>query len=217
MAQDQKTRVNKVVKSAPRGNGYNSLLIIIVSFILIAIPVYMIGRVIYDSYMEAGVPIVGERFEDDLPNKITDQQLDTIETGIRGLSGVEDVEIHLQTATVKIAVDVYYEVTAEDFERYRNEMVSVVNTTLPIESYFTKTDMVKNYDLEIAVYNDPADPTAFAIITKNSGMSEAKLDIVSTPKDPEVTSQVLGQGEVLPEPVPTDEVPTEEPPVETQP
>ena len=57
-------------RTAPRGSGYNSLLIILVSLALIAIPVYMLGRVVYESYMESGEPIIAERFEDDLPNKI---------------------------------------------------------------------------------------------------------------------------------------------------
>lgn len=174
-------------RTAPRGSGYNSLLIILVSLALIAIPVYMLGRVVYESYMESGEPIIAERFEDDLPNKITEEQIASVKDRVGAMADVESVLANLQAGTLKVQVDLRDNVTAEEIQEIQVQVYNQIASVLPIQTYFTRTDMVKNYDLEISLYNNPETLDVYSIYLKNASMSEPRADLVSTPLNPTVT------------------------------
>lgn len=190
-----KNTKKKTVKSAPHGKGYNSLLIILVSLILIGIPLYIIGRVIYDSYMEAGVPIVGERFEDEIVEVITEEKMEQTKTALERLPYVETATVNLQSATLKIQVDMKDDFTVEDLATYQNEVYNTIVGVLPAVPYFSNVNDMRNYDLEVSIFNHPESLDVYAILLKNSMMEEPKLNIVSSPMDPETTKEVLGQTE----------------------
>lgn len=202
----------QVAKSAPQGKGYNSLLIILVSLILIAIPVWMIGRVIYESYMEGGVPIPAERFEGDIATTISEEQLTQLKTNLTNLAYVESVEINLQSATLKIQVDMKNELTVEELNTLHPEVYATIVGVLPAETYFTQTGEMRNYDLEVSMFNNPETLDVYGILVKNSMMAAPKLNVISSPLDPATTTQVLEN--VVPEVDPNAPAP-ETPPVET--
>lgn len=170
-------------RSAPRGSGYNSLLIIIVSSILIAIPLFILGRVVYESYMEAGEPIMGERY-DNLPNKISADQVNSVQEAVSTMPNIEKASANLQSGTLKIQIDVRDDMTLEELGALQVEVYNKVASLLPIETYFTRTDTVKNYDLEMSFYNNPETFELHSIYVKNATMSEPKVNVVSTPLNP---------------------------------
>lgn len=186
----KKKRTN-AVKSAPHGKGYNSLLIIIVSSILIAIPLFIIGRVIYDSYMEAGVPIVGERFENDIAQEITEDDRTRVADGLNALVYVDSSEANLHSATLKVRVDMKDELTLEELPTFQSEIYNTIIGVLPVETYFSQTEEMRNYDLEVTMFNNPTTLDVHAVLVKNSMMAAPKVNIVSSPLDPVTTQQVL--------------------------
>lgn len=190
MALFNKTKQTKT-KSAPRGKGYNSLLIILVSLILLAIPISIIGKVVYESYMESGVPILGERLEGKIATKITDEQINQIDTALAALPVIEKSESNLQAATLKFGIDLKDDVKPEQIEEIKNQVYQEVIKVLPVETYFSQNGQVRNYDLEVTFFNNPESLDFMAVLIKNSMMAEPKLNILSTPLDAETAQKAL--------------------------
>lgn len=184
----------KKVRNAPRGSGYNSLLIILVSLILIGIPLYLLGSVVYDSYMESGEPILGERYTNDRTNEITDEQIENVKNTLASNADVENVSVNLQSGTLKVTADLRNDITVEQLQEVQVQLYNQIIGLLPVESYFTRTDTVKNYDLEISVFNDPNTLELHSIYVKNSTMSAPKANLVSTALNPEINVEPLPEG-----------------------
>lgn len=183
----------KQKRSAPRGSGTNSLLVIIVSLILIAIPLTILGSIVYESYMEAGEPILGDRFTNDLTSEISEDQIENVVSVVRTIARVESVDANLQSGTLKLLVDLVDTITLEELLQTQMEVYNGVAAVLPVETYFTKTESARNYDLEISLYNNSTSFDLHAIVLKNSSMAEPKLNLVSSPLSEETTQKILDE------------------------
>lgn len=200
---------NKKQRKAPVGKGVNSLLIILVSLILIGIPIFMIGRVVLSSYLEAGQPLHGERYQDQIAQEISTQQIESLTTSLSSVENVEGVEINLQSGTLKVVADLSNGISKEQGDAAMMALYDKLIETLPVETYFTQSEGMRNYDLEILGYDNLETLGYNAVINKTSGMDEFKLDDLNEPLDPATTQSVLENLQEQEEQA--EEAPAEEP------
>lgn len=144
----EKINVNKV-KQEP-----NWLLRITLAVIII--PLLVIAVMLLTSIDKSGTPVVGNRFDNQLEPEIKDSQLDEIKETLT-YSNVDNVEVNLKSATLRILIDANDGVDRAQIERLANDAYSKVTNILPISKYFTNKKendkTIKMYDLEIHVYN----------------------------------------------------------------
>ncbi len=171
-----------------------STIIIIVGILVICIPFVILGSILISASKATGTPVVGNRYENDLNPAITEQQITAIESRIASDSQVESVNIELVTATLRVYVDMQDRLNEDEASILANSVYEDVVSTLDVNTYFTKTGTKKMYDLEIHLYNNlefsGSEQYLYLITTKNSGMSEPLVQIVSVPKDPDVAAQL---------------------------
>lgn len=163
----------------------NAWVIILGCLILLAIPVFIVGSQIYEQYQSAGKPMYGDRYKNDLPTKITNDQLKDLENSIKSaFTEVERVEVSNQSSLVKIVIDAVDTIDGSIVNYLLEESSKLVDSKLPLSQYFTSTDAAKNYDLEIMVVDKLSEPTKLSIYTKNGTMATGKIQDLLTPKDP---------------------------------
>ena len=105
-------------------------------------------------------PVVGNRFDSkDLNPAITNDQISQVQTTIASIGGVENVEVNLKSATLRISIDVSDDANADTCNAIAQEAYNQVNGILPVDTYFTNTEEAKMYDLEIDAYNFLLDDT----------------------------------------------------------
>lgn len=126
---------------------------IIVCLIILAIPAAWLGWEIIHARLSQGSPILGNRFENDLENKIEESHINVLKEQIQNIEGVEKVNIELKTATLRILALVPQESTVESMESITDEIYAIIGENLPIETYFTSAGSIQQYDIEIGVYN----------------------------------------------------------------
>lgn len=175
--------------------------IIILCIVLILIPLTIIGVKIYDQYQGAGKPIHGARYENDLPNKISKEQVMILkEQLLASVSEIEELEVSLQSAVLKVSVDVKDDTGA--YGDVARAVYAKVAELLPIETYFTSSETVKNYDLEINVVKGFNDTSVHIIYVKNAQMKEPVMENVNVPKNEptalELTKELNGENEPKP-------------------
>lgn len=181
-------------------------LIIIVGLIIIAIPFVILGGILISASLSTGKPINGDRFKNDLDPAITSTNIKDIETKISSNSKVEEVNVELKTATLRVYVDTTDSLTSEDIEQLSKDVYQDVITVLDVQKYFTQTSDKQMYDLEVHVYNQNKDYDnnfVYAITNKNSAMSEAQTQLVSEARDPELAQQLRDDVEQRLNPTPT--------------
>ncbi|MDD3924183.1 MAG: hypothetical protein PHP11_03680 [Erysipelotrichaceae bacterium] len=170
--------------------------ILTVGIIVIMIPITFVGVMLIRAYFATGEPINGNRIDNERAVEITQTQLDEINSQIKGLSEVETVEIQLKVATVRVYVDIKNTVLSEDYESLLTVIYSKIDDELPIADYFTNQDTLKQYDLEIHLYNDleATGDTEFIyyIMNKNAAMAEPQFELVSEPRNAELADELRG-------------------------
>lgn len=176
-----------------RGGKY-PLLLILVMLVLIAIPTGIVVNLLYQGYIRTGTPILGDRFTNDLNPSITKQQIERIDSTLTPINGVKNVEVELQTGTVKIYVTVDADIAAEAYEPLANQLLSSVYTILPVETYFTSTNTRRQYDLEVNLYNvvsaTEEKPLVYLIAYKNAMMETSNTQMVSNAINPELAEKL---------------------------
>ncbi len=201
----QRKRTNRTVKR--KTNKAN--IVLIVGLIIIAIPLLIVGWVIISATLDTGTPILGDRYENDLDPAITKSDITNIENSVKGLSGVEKVNVELATATLRVYVDVEDGYTADMATSKASEAFNSVLGVLDLGTYFSQTETKKMYDLEIHVFNldknRDSDDFVYVIMTKTSGMETASTQLVSEPIDPELAQQLRDDVESRKNPSPTPE------------
>ena len=170
--------------------GFNWVLF--VCMIIIAIPCGVFLWILLSAMQDTGTPILGNRFLGDLDPAIETAQVETIQGKIAALDGVEDCDVNLIVATMRIHVDADDSLTNENVAVLASQVYEVVNEVLPVETYFTLVDDQKQYDLEINVYNDLSLDDGFIMynIVKNSAMETYRLQDVSTPIDADLAQDL---------------------------
>ncbi|MDD4643389.1 MAG: hypothetical protein PHG99_07835 [Erysipelotrichaceae bacterium] len=170
--------------------------ILTVGIIVIMIPITFVGVMLIQAYFATGEPINGNRIDNERAVEITQTQLDEINSQIKGLSEVETVEIQLKVATVRVYVDIKNTVLSDDYESLLTVIYSKIDDELPIADYFTNQDTLKQYDLEIHLYNDleATGDTEFIyyIMNKNAAMAEPQFELVSEPRNAELADELRG-------------------------
>lgn len=141
---------------------------------------------------DTGTPILGNRFQGDLNPAIEQSHITTITDRINGLDGVENCNVNVIVATMRINVDAKDSLDAEAISALTENIYQTVIEVLPVEQYFTLMDTQKQYDLEINVYNDLSLEDDFIMysIIKNSPMETYILQDVSTPLNAELAQEL---------------------------
>lgn len=178
-----------------------------VCLILILTPFMVLGWILLSAWLDTGSPILGERYEGDLDPAITKNDLDSIRTSVRTIPEVENVELELATATLRVYADVDDNANAENEKATAQSIYQAVTSVLDAGTYFTQTETKKMYDLEIHVYNlaknRDSDEFAYVIETKTSSMTEPILNVVSEPIDAALAQQLRDNVENRDKPTPT--------------
>ena len=167
-----------------------------VCLILVLAPFVVLGWILFSSSLDTGTPVLGNRFEGDLDPAITKDQMNQVETAVKGLSGQDDAFVTMTTATLRVYVDIADDANEETANAKADEVYNTVASILDPSVYFTKTDTKKQYDLEIHVYTMPektgeeGENFVYVIDTKTSNMSEPQKQTVSVAKDQAVADQL---------------------------
>ncbi|NME44781.1 hypothetical protein HF861_07775 [Faecalicoccus pleomorphus] len=192
MAINLKNRPKKEKKTAPK-QGHK---IVWFTLIVILIPFLIIGYVILTSLGGQNEPVVGNRFDSkDLNPAITNDQISQVQTTIASIGGVENVEVNLKSATLRISIDVSDDANADTCNAVAQEAYNQVNGILPVDTYFTNTEEAKMYDLEIDAYNFLLDDThtegQVDIKVYKSGAGQVVTQNMTEAKDPELAGQLV--------------------------
>lgn len=183
------TNVKKEKKKMSRAG-----LVLTIGLIIIAIPCLIFGWILVSAALETGKPIVGDRFSGDLQPAITKADTSDLTAAIKALDEVEDCTIELTTAQYRINVDVVDSLQQDAYEDLINEIYTLVNNQLPVNTYFTMHDNMKMYDLSIGLYNHVGgDDMIYVILTKNSTMSVPGIQTVSEALDEDLAAQLRGE------------------------
>lgn len=200
---EKNVKTKKQKKAPSNKGGKYSLLIIFVMVVLIAIPSFLVGSIIYDSYMKTGVPTVGQRFETDLVNKISKDNLKQLESSLGTVDNVESVSVELQSATLKVYVNVEDSFEKEGYPDLTKQVYDQLATILSIEKYFTSSGNVKNYDLEITVFQNSSklskETGPYFVLLKNAPMPEPKVYNYGDPLNPELVKNLFAEDVDLPD------------------
>jgi len=172
-------------------------ILIIVGLLIILIPTSIWLYILWDASTKTHEPIVGDRFEGDLEPAITTEELTDLNTRVKSLSNVDDVQIDLKTATLRIYIDASDEISKEELTSLVEEGYEQVNSVLPIATYFTTTSNSRMYDLEIHGYNSldyaDSDQYIYVQVVKNSMMDNPETQVVSDAKDQELVDKLTAE------------------------
>lgn len=167
--------------------GHLTAVIFWLCLILLLAPFCVLGWILFSSSMDSNAPVLGNRYKDDLNPSITAAQLEEVEKIVREVPEVQNVDIQMQTATLRIYADVKDDADGIFCTLKSEEIYNKIKPVLDPNVYFTQHDGMKMYDLEVHVYNRDTDMDAddfvYVIRVKNSSMSEAKPQVVSSPRD----------------------------------
>lgn len=192
-AQDPK---RKKTTSATKSKKHDwSYYVIIVSSILIAIPVLFFGYHIVHATFQTGKPIFGDRFRGDLTTKIDDTMRSQMRDKIKTDSRVENVEVSLIAATLRVNIKTAQATPKDGFEAIADGAYAMITQIAPVSPYFTKTDTAKMYDLEINVYNTDKptaeNPFTYLSVNKSSATQTLHKEFASDTRSPEFIEKLI--------------------------
>ncbi|KAF0224396.1 MAG: hypothetical protein FD133_1517 [Erysipelotrichaceae bacterium] len=168
---------------------------------------------IYDASLSTGTIISGNRFKFELEPKIEAAKLEELRTALDNADYSVESSINQRSGSLRVTVLVRSDMTDVELQTAIIAIKDLINTSLPIETYFTSTADVKMYDLEIHVYNskEPVSTETFKyhyfILVKNSVMKSWSIQEVSVPVNPELAALLRAQ--LNPTDDETDATPTE--------
>lgn len=167
-----------------------------ICLILIATPVCVLGWILLSSSMDTGKPIFGNRYEGDLDPAITEKDMGAVEDAVKTVEGVNDTFVTMTSATLRVYADVADDANEETCNAVADQIYAKVAEILDPSVYFTRTESMKMYDMEIHVYTLPERTDAegenfvYVIDTKTSNMTDPEKQTVSVAKDPAVAEQL---------------------------
>ncbi|MGL5540663.1 MAG: hypothetical protein ACRDBX_03400 [Erysipelotrichaceae bacterium] len=168
--------------------------ILIVGIIVILIPVILLASILLTSLEKKGVPVIENRFENQLNPAITEEQLTTLSTSLT-TDNVENITVNLNTGTLRVMINAADAATMDQIKAVRDEIVKQVYAILPMETYFTNQANVKMYDFELQVYNFIPEEGQTGQIhlsyVKNAAAESAIADTLTAPKDKEVADNLM--------------------------
>lgn len=181
----------------PRKKLSRAAIVLIGGLVAISVPLIIFLWIIISAYLKTGKPINGNRFANDLDPAIGKTEIKQLSDEISNLSNLDDSEIILKTATLRIYLDFNDNVTEKQVEEIVKQAYDKVNSKLPVNTYFKADDNKKMYDLEIHGYNfessEGKDNFIYYILNKNSRMDAYKIQLVSKPLNPELVKELKGE------------------------
>ena len=172
---------------------------IIILLLLLILPFAVFGYIIYQASEETNVPILGNRFAGQLNPAITDTMMTTAQNRLSSLDGVESVTVNTLVATTRVTVNLDDDVV--DTERFEEIVANIYDTyveIVPIETYYTSSESVEMYDLDITIYNnldyiadDEEKPLLMYEINKNSMSENVNKAYLSSPKSADAAADAL--------------------------
>lgn len=191
-----KTKKVKVKKKPP--------VILVLMLIILIVPCAILGAILFQSLEDSSKPVVGNRYETSLDPAIQEEQLTQIQTALEGFDGVEKIEVNLKTARLAILINTKDDMNKDGIQNTIKQVYNKVNEILPTGTYFTnkelinettnETTIVKMYDLQIDAYNViEGDNQIHYVMSKTGAQEKELLQLVSSPKDKEVSNEVMNQ------------------------
>ena len=138
-SKEKKVKKKKTVRKAD--------IILIVGLIIIALPFCVLGWFLISAQLASGKPNLGDRYANDLDPSITSSEQKDIEKDVKNIDGVEDVNVDLTTATLRVYVDISDSAVETDAVSIANQTYDKVVNVLSPSIYFSQHDNMKMYDL----------------------------------------------------------------------
>lgn len=165
--------------------------------VVLLIPLAILAAILFSSLEDSSQPVVGKRYQNELNPAITQENIDALESSLT-LDGVESIQINFKTARVAILIDTNDDFTADGISSIIQKAYAKVNEVLPVETYFTNRveddSIIKMYDLQIDAYNViEGENQIHYVLTKTGAQEEPLLQLVSSPKNKEVSNSVQNQ------------------------
>ncbi len=162
-----------------------------ISLIVILVPIAYFGWLLWEAAKVTHTPIVGDRIKNTITYEIDDATVSKVSDAIKTIDGVESVQVNLIVETLRITVNAVDGKTLEEYDALAENIYHAVNSVTPIDTYFTRTEEYKQYDLEINVYDnlDAEQPNMVSLI-KNSSMETYVINNLSEPINPELAYQL---------------------------
>lgn len=197
------SEVNKTKVARQKKRLSKSALVLIIGILIIAIPISIFLAILGISALQTGSPRLGSRFNNDLNPEISNSQVEALTSELKAMSSIEEVEVILAQGQLRIFVDTDDNMSDEQFDSLVTSVYSKVNSSLPIDTYFTATDTEKMYDLAINVYTkaqasdlDADSSRKYKLLHKNSMEDTYQIDDLANPKNPELAAQLQGNNEI---------------------
>lgn len=190
--------------------------ILIGAVVVLLIPMITLGLVFLDAFEGTGSALYGNRFANEMQEKITSEQIEQLQTDIKTVNSVNKVNVDLKSATLRVNVLIGNDVSVENATLTAQSIMDKVLSVLPRETYFMNNASSKQYDLEVHVFNDRLSVEegsyVYVIGLLNATMEESSFQVVSKPLDPEFVADLYQS--ILDKNNPddgTDETPVEDP------
>ncbi len=167
---------------------------IIAAVIFIGLPVAAFGWVLASASMDSGKPQIGTRFDGDLVNKITDEDLSKLKKEFEAIDGASKVNINLKVATMRIYVELADTVNEAKAQEIQLAVYNKLDSMFSIEKYFHKHGQSSEYDLEIYVYRDlETEKIIYYRLIKNSAAETYRIQNIGKPLDPDLAAALKAE------------------------
>ena len=170
--------------------------VLILSLSIVVISGSVFAWILVDALSATGSVTVGNRFQMELNPAIEKAKLTEIKTALDAQTSTVKSSVNLKSGTLRILLQVKPELTDAELQAVIVSIRDLINTSLPIETYFTSTADIKMYDLEINIYNaEKAVSTDtfkyhYFILNKNANMPNWKIQEVSVPVNPTLAAKL---------------------------
>ncbi len=161
-----------------------------IAFVLI--PSLVIGVILLQSSLQTGNVIAGNRFNNDLQPKITEELIGLTEDAINTLGNVSVEEINLKAATLRLILVIPTGLDEKNKLEIVQKTMDKVNGLIPFTDYFTATDTKKMYDLEVNFIDKVGDTsTTYIQVVKNANMDTWSVQDLFMPVNPVLAKELL--------------------------
>ena len=152
----------------------------------------VIGVILLQSSLQTGNVIAGNRFNNDLQPKITEELIGLTEDAINTLGNVSVEEINLKAATLRLILVIPTGLDEKNKLEIVQKTMDKVNGLIPFTDYFTATDTKKMYDLEVNFIDKVGDTsTTYIQVVKNANMDTWSVQDLFMPVNPVLAKELL--------------------------
>lgn len=189
-----KIKQKKVKSSSHKKNVAKTILI--VELLVILIPCAIFGFILIKAFAKTGSPVDGQRFENALDPAIETEDIQSLQTSLSSITGIEKADINLTTGQLRVTLDAEDGLSSDEIKKIAEKAYSNVNSKLPISKYFTNSSSKRMYDLSISVYNfadDTKEGMICWVVQKNGQMAEPVYSEPTVPIDEDLAKELRGE------------------------